>query len=149
MRAAEQTAIDRAAAGLTGERAVRVDLPVDAARGKLRLCEDALQAARGARALIDDKLHYAKNDLANAERAVHAAALRVIASEQLETLIMATVEARASYLESLAGLAWLIRSGAIPNGDVRPHQLVSDADTAPAHTDGGMAERLAALEGSP
>jgi hypothetical protein len=155
MRAAEQAAIDRAAAGLTGERAVRADLPVDAARGKLRLCEDALQAARGARALIDDKLHYAKSSFANAHAAVSSAALRVIAAEEFEDTLAAAVAARADYLEAIGSLRWLIRNGAIPNGDIRPNQLVAGADTAPAawpeaaHADGGMAKRLAALVGAP
>ena len=62
------------------------------------------------------------------------AALRVLAAETLEDF-----------------LGWLIRNSAVPSGDVRPNQLVRDADTPPsrwpeaAHSDGGMAERLAAL----
>ena len=76
---------------------------------------------------------------------------RVLAEEKLEALIEPAITARASYLEAIGGLGWLIRNHAVPNGDVRPHQLVRDADTPPsrwpeaAHADGGMAERLAAL----
>jgi hypothetical protein len=156
MRAAEQAAIDRAAAGLTGERAVRTDLPVDAARGKLRLCEDALQAARGARALIEDKLHYAKSSLANAHAAVSSAALRVIAAEEFEDTLTTAVVARADYLEAIGSLGWLIRNHCVPNGDVRPNQLVAEASETPpsrwpeaADAGARLAQRLAALEGTP
>jgi hypothetical protein len=66
-------------------------------------------------------------------------------------LITTAIEARASYLESIAALSWLIRNGGTPNGDGRAHQLVIGADTPPSQwreaqrTDGGMGERLTAL----
>ena len=59
----------------------------DAARGRLRLAEDALSAARGAAALLADQAHYARHNVSNATAAVRTAALRVIASETLENLI--------------------------------------------------------------
>jgi hypothetical protein len=136
---------------MTGERAETGAPTVGAARGNLRTAEDALSAARGAKALLEDKLHYAKRSLANAETAVRSAAVRVLGSETLEALLETAVSARADYVDAIGGLSWLIRNGATPSDDARPHQLVRGADTPPcawpeaAHADGGMAKRLAAL----
>jgi hypothetical protein len=146
---AERTAVARAAAALTGGPTPVQGITAGAARGNLRTAEDILTTARAARQLLDDQADQARRAVSFAENRVRSAALRVLAAEELEGLITAAINARANYAESIAALAFLIRARVIPNGDVRPHQLVSDADTAPAHTDGGMAERLAALEGSP
>ncbi len=153
MQTAEQAAVQRAAAGLTGTHAEPAGVTVGAARGGLRTAEDALQAARGAKGLIDDQLHYAKPSLVNAEAAVRRAALVVISSEELENLIELATDARAGYLHALGGLSWLIRNHAVPDGDVRPNQLVREADSAPSqgreaqNADGAMAARLNALLG--
>jgi hypothetical protein len=151
MAAAERAAVTRLAASMTGTRPEAVPITQGAARGGLRSAEDSLSAARGARALLDDQLHYAQRNVADADAAVRSAALRVLGKEELENLLETAVSARAHYIESISGLSWLIRNGAVPVGDARPHQLVLGADSAPArwpeaaHADGGMAERLAAL----
>jgi hypothetical protein len=153
MQEAEQAAITRLAASMTGTKAEAVGVTTGAARGNLRTAEVALSAARGAKALLDDQFIDARRAVANAETAVLAAALRVLGAEELETLIESAINARAGYLEAVAGLSWLVRNSAIPSGDARAHQLVIGADTAPSQwpeasrTEGGMAERLAALMG--
>jgi hypothetical protein len=121
-------------------------------RGNLRTAEDALTASRGAKQLLDDELLTARRAAGLAEAAVRSAALRVLAAETLEDLIESAINARAAYLESVAGLGWLIRNHGVPSGDARAHQLVLEADSAPArwrpeatYADGGMAKRLAAL----
>jgi hypothetical protein len=122
-----------------------------AARGGLHTAEDALSAARGAKVLLDDRLLDARRAVSFAEDRARKAALHVLAAESLESLLESAITARAAYLEGVAALGWLIRNHALPSGDARPHQLVRDADTPPsrwpeaAHSDGGMAERLAAL----
>jgi hypothetical protein len=151
MEGAEQAAVQRLAAGLTGSRAEPAGITTGAARGALRTAEDALNAARGASALLADQLHYAKPNLVNAEGAVRSAALRVIAAEQLEDLIEVATESRATYIETIAALGWLIRNHAVPNGDVRPNQLVREGDTPPSqwreaqNADGGLGAQLNAL----
>jgi hypothetical protein len=65
----------------------------------------------------------------NAEAAVRTAALRMLAAEGLEILLESAVTARASYLEAVGGLGWLLRNHAMPAGDVRAQQLVAGADT--------------------
>ena len=149
---AEQAAITRMAATVMGTRAPASDAPTQgAARGNLRTAEDGLQAARGARALLDDQLIDARRAVTNTETAVRSAALAVLAHENLEPLLEQAIEARASYLESIGGLSWLIRTGGVPSGDARAHQLVREADSPPAawpeaaHTDGGMTAKLAEL----
>jgi len=99
--------------------------------GNLSQARDAVDVARGARTLIDVQLTDARQVMANAEAAVRQAALRVLASEELENLIEAATAARADYVEAIGGLSFLIRNGAVPSGDARPNQLVRDADTAP------------------
>jgi hypothetical protein len=151
MQAAEQAAITRLAASVMGTRAEPAAITQGAARGGLRQAEDSLAAANGAKSLIDGQIADARRATSYAETAVRTAALAVLAAEELEGLITAAVAARATYLESVGGLSWLIRNGAVPSGDVRPNQLVLEADSAPArwpeaaHADGCMAERLAAL----
>ena len=115
MRTAESAAIERLAASLTtSDRAKPSAAHTDAARGRLRLAEDALSAARGAAALLADQAHYARHNVSNATAAVRTAALRVIASETLENLIESATTARASYLEAVGSLGWLIRHHAVP-----------------------------------
>ena len=106
--------------------------------------------------MIDDQLIDARRATSTAEAAVRKAALRVIGEEALENLIKSAVSARASYVDAVGGLSWLIRNHAVPNGDLRPSQLVREASDSPpaywpeaASADGGMAARLAALEGTP
>ena len=149
----ETGAVTWLAASLTGARAEAAGITADAARGRLRLAEDALHTARGAKALIEDKAHYARLNVTSAEAAVRGAALRVLAAEELEALITTAALARADYVEAIAGLSFLIRNGAIPNGDIRPNQLVRGADSPPStwreaqNADGGMTARLNALLG--
>jgi hypothetical protein len=101
------------------------------------------QLRSGEAEIVDDEAHQ--------PRPHGSPALRVLAAEALEPLIERAVTARADYLQAVAGLAWLLRNGAMPDGDVRARQLVAGADTPPSRwpeasrTDGGMAERLAAL----
>jgi hypothetical protein len=122
-----------------------------AARGGVRAAEDNLSAAKGAKQLLDDELLTARRAVSYAESAVRSAALSVLAEEELEPLLETAVAARASYIDAVGGLSWLIRNHGVPNGDARPHQIVREADSAPSRwpeascADGGMAERLAAL----
>ena len=104
---------------MTGGPAVGSAVITDACRGRLHLAEDGLAAARGARGLLDDQLLDARRATSYAETAVRTAALRVLANENLEPLIEQAIEARANYLESVGGLRWLLRNGALPNGDAR------------------------------
>jgi hypothetical protein len=105
---------------------------------------------RGAKALLDGQIAE-RRAVSFAEDAVRAAALRVLAAEELEGLITTAVNARASYIDAVGSLAWLLRNHAEPSADDRARQLVSGADTPPskwpeaAHADGRMAKRLAAL----
>ena len=151
MQEAEQAAITRLAASMTGTRTEAQGVTQGAARGQLRSAEDGLQVARGAKAMLDDQLFDARRATSYAEDRVHSAALAVLADETLEDLIELAITTRAAYLELISALGWLIRNGAVPGGDIRPNQLVRDADTAPsqwreaAAADGGMAKRLAAL----
>jgi hypothetical protein len=96
------------------------------------------------------------SNLANAHAAVREAALRVLAAEEFEDTLTAAVEARASYLEAIGSLGWLIRNRCVPNRDVRPNQLVAEASETPpcrwpeaADAGNRLAQRLAQLEGSP
>jgi hypothetical protein len=139
-----------------GDRSARSDLPVDAARNKLRICEDELQAARGASALLSDKLHYGRQNLITAEANVRSAALRVIGVEELEPLLSTAVAARADYIEAIGCLSWLIRNHCVPSGDIRANQLTAEAgETPPAYwreaASAGerLAARLAELEATP
>jgi hypothetical protein len=151
MQEAEQAAIQRLASTVMGTRPAAPAITTGAARGGLRTAEDGLAAARGAKALLDDQVLDARRAVGIAEATVRAAALRVLAAEELEPLIERAVNARASYLEAVGGLGWLIRNHAMPSGDTRAQQLVLGADTPPTRwpeatpTGGGMAKRLAAL----
>ena len=58
--------------------------------------------------------------------------MRVIAAERLEGLLTAATEARASYLESVGALGWLLREHAIPLNDRRAHQILGEANTPPS-----------------
>jgi hypothetical protein len=107
MQEAEQAAITRLAASMTGTKAEAVGVTTGAARGNLRTAEVALSAARGAKALLDDQFIDARRAVANAETAVLAAALRVLGADELETLIESAINARAGYLEAVAGLTQL------------------------------------------
>jgi hypothetical protein len=47
----------------------------------------------------------------------------------MEDLISAAVSARAAYVDALGSLAWLVQQHAVPDGDSRVRQLVSDGET--------------------
>jgi hypothetical protein len=149
---AEQSAVERLAASLTGDAAPSAGVTSGAARGLVRTAEDALHAARGARGLLEDQHHYAEKAVTSAAAVVHSAALHVLVEDELETVLSAAVAARAAYLTGIQVLAWFLTQHAVPNGDVRPSQLVNEADTPPAlwpkapHAEERLAARLAELE---
>src|SRR3954469_7403104 len=91
--------------------------------------------------------------LARAAKA--ASAVRKLVASEWEQLIATALEARATYLSSIAALAWAIRNGATPHSDTRAAQLVAEAATPPdrwheaaslSASGGLLAPRLAALE---
>jgi hypothetical protein len=138
---------------MLGAKAAPAGITIGAARGQVTAAADALAAAHGAKAHIDGQLAAARRAASFAEDRVRRAALVVLASEELESLLELATGARASYIESISALSFLIRNGAVPSSDFRPHQLTREADSAPSqwreaqHADGGLGERLNALLG--
>ena len=78
--------------------------------------------------------------------AIFLKSLAVIVVEQLEDLLGDAAEARATYLEALGQLGWLLRHHVVPSADARPRQLVAGADTAPAMWPEAKAAGVAAME---
>ena len=102
------------------------------ARAALADARDALQIAKSARVLVEERLQAAKSQVDFAFDKCRKAARSVIAAERLEDLITDAVEARAQYVDALGSLTWLLQQHAVPNGDSRVRQLVSDGNTPPS-----------------
>jgi hypothetical protein len=150
VEAAEQAAEEAtatAAAGLAEALAEGKSVGPSSAGAKSRaaLAEavDAAVLAKNSRTILESRLTDAKLAVGYAADAARKAARTVIASERLEDLINDAIEARSNYLESVGQIGWLFRNHAVPDGDARPRQILSGANTPPS------AWREAASAGDP
>ena len=141
---------------LPGRQAAGGPAPSAAAtRAALAAAADGLAAARAAKALLDEKLSDQRTAVATAQAFARRAAIARAGGRAAGADCWPRRSRPGPPIAKLsAGLAWLLRSGAIPSSDARARQLVAGADTPPsawpeARTAGtpAMEAALAALLG--
>ena len=102
------------------------------ARAALADAADELSVAKSARTIVEERLSSAKSEVDFTFDKCRKSARAVIASERMEDLLTSATEARAEYIDALGSIAWLAQQNTIPDGDARPRQLLSDANTPPS-----------------
>ena len=129
---ATATAASGLAAALAEGKTVGPSTAGAKARAALADARDALQVAKSARVLVEERLQAAKSQVDYGFDKAKKAVRSVISAERLEDLLTSATEARAEYIDALGSIAWLAQQHAIPDGDARPRQLLSNANTPPS-----------------